>query len=399
MPLSMPLFAVMVFFSRAGVGLFFFINTWIVIHVSGSTSSAAISLMVAVLPSLFFSMLIVSFADHFSAVKLVFLSEQFRCLILFVYATVFMLWGATPFLAYMVSFFMAVCSEVQLMAWRVILATFSSGERNFKFNALSVSSGQAGVVVGATVSGVLFVTFGASTTVYINSVVFFISAALFFLLSRHLPCSTGLRKSKSIWGVLRYHADAMREGVCYAAQQPALMGCYLLILLNVSVLYISNALLAPFVKGPLQLDAESYGRIDAAYSMGAIVGGLIIVRLTFRLGGRRIALLGLSILALSLFLFAYSNSFLMAFLAYFGIGLGCQTSIVSLSGAQKITDLQFQGRAYAAFNTVTGCFGLFVFWVSTFFTTDQELRNIFVYQALVVISFIFVVICCSKKIN
>lgn len=104
------------FFLKGRSRFVFFINTWIVMHVSGSASSAAVSLMVAVLPSLFLSMLIGSFADHFSAVKLVFFSEQFRCLILFVYATVFVLWGATPFLAYMVSFFMAVCSEVQLMA-------------------------------------------------------------------------------------------------------------------------------------------------------------------------------------------------------------------------------------------------------------------------------------------
>lgn len=217
----------------------------------------------------------------------------------------------------------------------------------------------------------------------------------------HLSCPIDLNRSKSICGALRYHANAIREGFCYAAQQPALIGCYLLILLNVSVLYMSNALLAPFVKGPLQLDAESYGRIDAAYSMGAILGGLIIVRLTLRLGGRRIALLGLSVLALSLFVFAYADSFFMAFSAYFGIGLGCQTSIVSLSNAQKITDLQFQGRAYAAFNTVTGCFGVIVFLISTYFTTEQELRNVFFYQALVVIAFIlvFVVMCCSEKIN
>ena len=77
MPLSMPLFAVMVFFSRAGVGLFFFINTWIVIHVSGSTSSAAIILMVGVLPSLFFLMLIGSYADDISVVGEVFVSMYF----------------------------------------------------------------------------------------------------------------------------------------------------------------------------------------------------------------------------------------------------------------------------------------------------------------------------------
>ena len=161
---------------------------------------------------------------------------------------------------------------------------------------------------------------------------------------------------------------------------------------------MSNALLAPFVKGPLNLNANAYGQIDAAYSIGAIIGGLIIVKLTQRLGTLKITLLGLTTLALSLFIFAQSEAFLLAFFSYIGIGLGCLTSIVSLSHAQRITDPTLHGRAYATLNTLTGFFGVLVFILSTQFTSHEELRNMFEYQAIAVTT-VLLIIGASKKIK
>lgn len=396
MKISAPLYATAIFFSRTGSGLFFFINTWIVIHLTGNTASAAISLLIAVIPSIFFSMIIGSIADKFPAIKLVLFSEITRTLILFTYASLFIISQATSILAYLVSFLMSICAEIQLMSWRVILAKHTKQEHNFKLNALSVTSGQAGVVAGATCSGVFFVYFDAAVTIYIASSAFLVSSICDAYLAKALH--TPRLRTRRLDGPrsITYQLISIRIGFQYIARQPGLIGYYALILLNINILYMSNALLAPFVKGPLNSNAEAYGKIDAAYSIGAIVGGLLIVRLTRRLGALRITLLGLAILALSLFSFARSETFIVAFCSYVGIGLGCQTSIVSLSRAQTITDPELHGRTYAAFNTITGCFGVLVFFLSTRFTTHDELRNIFEHQALAVATAL-VVIGCTKK--
>lgn len=395
--ISAPLYATAVFFSRIGSGLFFFINTWIVIHLTGNSASAAISLLIAVIPSICLSIIIGSIADKFSAIKLVLSSEIMRFFILFSYASLFFAEYATPLLAYSVSFFMSICAEIQLMSWRVILAKHASHENNFKLNALSVTSGQAGVVAGATCSGIFFVYFGASLTIYIASGTFFISSICVAYLASTLHTPRPETNTKiDVLNSIIYHLRSIRDGFEYIAGQPNLIGNYLLMLLNINILYMSNALLAPFVKGPLNLTAEAYGKIDAAYSIGAIAGGLIIVRLTRRLGALRVTLLGLAIMAASLFSFARSDDFLVAFCSYIGIGLGCQTSIVSLSRAQRITATGLHGRSYATFNTVTGCFGVVVFMLSTQFSTPEELRNIFEYQAIAVVT-VLLIIGCSKK--
>lgn len=395
--ISAPLYATAIFFSRTGSGLFFFINTWILIHLTGNSASAAISLLIAVIPSIFLSMIIGSVADKFPAIKLVLSSEITRFLILFAYASLFMTEHATPLLAYSVSFLMSICAEIQLISWRVILAKHTSQENNFKLNALSVTSGQAGVVAGATCSGILFVYFGAALTIYIASGAFLISSICVAYLASALHTPRPVTNAKiDVLNSITYHLRSIRDGFQYIVGQPSLIGYYLLILLNINILYMSNALLAPFVKGPLNLNAEAYGKIDAAYSIGAIAGGLIIVRLTRRLGAVRITLLGLAILAVSLFSFARSDAFLIAFCSYIGIGLGCQTSIVSLSRAQRTTAAELHGRSYATFNTITGCFGVLVFILSTRFTTPEELRNIFEYQAIAVTT-VLLAISCTKK--
>ena len=397
--ISAPAYATAMFFSRAGTGIFFFINTWIVIDLTGQATSAAISLLIAVLPSLFLSMTIGSMADKYPAIKLVLFSECTRCLTLLVYASLFVMDRASPAFAYSISFLMSICAEIQLLSWRVILATFATHEKNFKLNALSVTSGQAGVIIGATGSGMLFVALGPTFTIAIASTIFWASSCCIAYMAKalHSPCASAITKI-STPNHLVAHLRSILEGFQYITQQPRLIGYYLLILLNTNILYMSNALLAPFVKGPLNLNANAYGQIDAAYSIGAIIGGLIIVKLTQRLGTLKITLLGLTTLALSLFIFAQSEAFLLAFFSYIGIGLGCQTSIVSLSHAQRITDPTLHGRAYATLNTLTGFFGVLVFILSTQFTSHEELRNMFEYQAIAVTT-VLLIIGASKKIK
>lgn len=396
-PISAPLYTTAIFFSRTGTGLFFFINTWIVIHLTGNAAGAAISLLIAVLPSIFLSMIIGSIADKFPAIRLVLFSETTRFLILLTYASLFIVDSASPLLAYSVSFLMSICAEIQLMSWRVILAKHTSSEKNFRLNALTVTSGQAGVVAGATCSGIFFVYLGAAFTIFIASAAFFVSTLCIYRMSKSLHISLPSTKTRiAILAAIKYHLASIREGFQYIAQQPSLIGYYFLILLNINILYMSNALLAPFVKIALNLDAEAYGKIDAAYSAGAIAGGLIIVCLTQRFGALLTTLLGMMILALALFSFARSDNFLVAFCSYLGVGLGCQTSIVSLSRAQRITDPALQGRAYATFNTITGCFGVLVFTLSTRFVTEEDLRRIFEYQGMAV-AVIMLAIMATRK--
>lgn len=398
MQLSVPIFVVILFLSKAGAGFFFFINTWIVISLTGSPSSAALSLLIAVLPSLLLSMSIGSIADNAPAIKLVLLSEKIRFLTLTIYAIFFMLEYASPLIAFTISFIMSLCAEIQLLSWRVVLAKFG-GNNLIKLNALSVSSGQSGVILGATASGVIFASFGATATIFTASALFLGSTILIRRFLQLAPILKFTNHSKNTFNPVHLHLQHIYEGCRYIIQTPALLRHYLLIFVNVNILYSANALLAPFVKGPLRLGAEAYGVIDAAYSIGAIAGGLIITRLTFIIGAPRTTILGLSFLTLALLNFSYAEDFPVAFLAYIGVGLGCQTSIISLTNAQMLTHPKYQGIVYAAFNTMTGFSGVLLFLLSTRFTSEQALRGVFFYEALftAAVTLVFIISTHQKK--
>lgn len=383
--ISAPIYATATFFSKTGGGLFFFINTWIVIELTGAPAGAAISLLVAVLPSIFLSMAIGGFADRYPPINIVLISEGLRSLILFLYASLYSADLASPLIAYSVSFLMAICAEIQLVSWRVILATYNPLSTHLRFNALSVTSGQAGVVIGAMCSGILFLHIGSTATIYIASMIFSVSTLCIFLLTKgpQIQPSKSLIKAAPIEPSTR-RVESTLGLISYIYNRPSLIGNYLLIILNINILYTSNALLAPFVNGPLKLSAKAYGLIDAAYSVGAILGSLIIVALSRYLGETKAIFSGLAVLAMSLLLFAQSYTFPVAFISYVGIGLGCQTSIICLSRAQRITDRALHGRTYALFNTLTGCTGVLVFSLSTRFTDDESLRSVFEYQAIAV---------------
>ena len=398
MQLSVPIFVAILFLSKAGTGFFFFINTWIVISLTGSPNSAAVSLLIAVLPSLLLSMSIGSIADNAPAIKLVLLSEKVRFLTLTIYAIIFMLDRASPLTAFTISFIMSLCAEIQLLSWRVVLAKFG-GNNLIKLNALSVSSGQTGLIAGATASGVIFVSFGPAATIYTASALFLGSTILIRRFLQLAPNLTLSKYSKHTINPIHLHLKHIFEGCRYIAQTPTLLSHYLLIFINTNILYSANALLAPFVKVPLRLGAAAYGAIDAAYSIGAITGGLIITRLTFILGASITTTLGLFLLTLALLSFSYAENFPAAFLAYIGIGLGCQTSITSLTNAQMLTHPQYQGIVYAAFNTMTGLSGALIFLLSTRFTSEQALRSVFFYEALFTgaVTLVFIISTYPKK--
>ncbi|UVJ42370.1 MFS transporter [Pseudomonas sp. LS1212] len=391
--MSTGFFAAAIFFSKVGVGLFFFINTWLVVYLTGDNSTAAISLMFAVIPCVLFSTLIGDMADRLSPLKLVLFSEISRIFILVVYAALCLFGKSTASLAYVTSFLMSICGEVQLVSWRVVICRYSQSSNNLRLNALVIVSGQAGVVVGAGLSGIVFLLLGAACTIFLSAGIFLLSLMFVFVLLRVLSFGgaefdvdkVGLHEG-GLWSL-----KSLFLGFDYAFRHPVLFLYYFLIALNVSVLYSVNALLAPFVKDVLQLDAGAYGKIDAAYSVGAILGGVLVFRVVRYFGSLTVLFAGLAILSFSLFVFSISDGGVMAFCSYLGVGVGCQTSVIGLSCAQKVTDPNMQGRVYAAFNMLMGCFGMLVFWVASRVGSEEGVRFFFEVQAFLYIVFILLI--------
>lgn len=388
------LYAASIASSGIGTGLFFLINTWLIIDITGRPSSAALSLVMTILPSLLLSPAIGVIVDRGHPARLAYRADFFRGAVLIGYGLLYASGLATEVLGYGVSFCVALGNEVRVLSWRAALARSVGGEELFRLNALTVVGGQTGQIVGAAASGMLLAVAGASTTIALTSSTYFVSAILSFLVARHL--AAGDRHSTTSHPRGRY-LDDLRAGIRHIVERPQIAFFYGLILANMTMIFGMNAMLAPFVREELLLGPAAFGQIDAGYALGAIVCGVFIVRLSNRFGKRAILVSGLALAAASLFAFSQGQSFALAFVVYVGLGASFQTSVISLSAAQGATDMAFQGRVSATFNTLNGLVGLAVYAIAALVAGHHLYREFYLAQAAGMLILIPVVLSASRR--
>ncbi|WCM24224.1 MFS transporter [Paraburkholderia bryophila] len=383
--------------SKIGTGFFFLINTWLIIDITGHASSAALSLIMTVLPGLLLSPAIGLMIDRGDPAKLAYRADLFRWAMLLAYAALYADGHATAASAYAISFLVALGNEVQVLSWRAALARHASADDMLRLNALTVVTGQTGQVLGAASSGIVLASIGAAATVCVAGATYLLAGVFGWLTARRLataghaaPLSRGEGKPKHYWRDLR-------AGVAHIVERPEIGFFYGLFVANMSVVFGMNAMLAPFVREELHLGAAAFGKIDAGYALGAIVGGFFVVRLANRFGRRKVLLLGVGIAAACLLAFSVCRGQVAAFAIYAGLGASFQSSVIALSTAQRATDSAYQGRVSASFNAINGLAGLVVYVIVAASAGHHVYRQLYLAQASALALLIPVVLLASRQ--
>ena len=397
-PQTVRLYGAAIASAKIGTGFFFLINTWLIIEITGRPSSAAITLVMTILPSLLLSPLIGLAVDRSEPAQLAWRAEVFRWLVLMSYGLLYAAGYATAPIAYLVSFLIALGNEIQVLAWRAALARHASSEEMFRLNALTVVTGQTGQILGAAASGIVLAAIGAAATVGVASTTYLLSALAGFVVARRMhSINTATLHSDVPERGIRRHLSDLRDGLRHIAQRPAIAFFYGLILANLTVIFGINAMLAPFVREELHLGADAFGKIDAGYALGAIVSGFFVVRLANRFGRRTILTLAFLVAALSLLVFAQCSGLIVAFVTYVGLGVSFQSSVIALSAAQRAADPLYQGRVSASFNVLNGLAGLAIYGIVAMSAGHHLYRQLYLWQAAAMLIMIPIVVLASRR--
>ncbi|WP_323120713.1 MFS transporter [Burkholderia alba] len=394
-PQTVRLYGATIASAKIGTGFFFLINTWLIIEITGRASSAAITLVMTILPSLLLSPAIGLAVDRSQPARLAWRAEVLRWIVLTGYGGLYAMGYATASLAYSVSFLIALGNEIQTLSWRAALAREATSQEIFRLNALTVVTGQTGQIFGAAASGLALATIGAAATIGVASSTYLLSALTGFVVARRMHAAPPL--SRAAASRPRRHASDLREGLRHIAQRPAIAFFYGLMLANLTVIFGINAMLAPFVREELHLDAAAFGKIDAGYALGAIASGFFVVRLADRLGRRTVLMLAFLVAALSLLVFAQCHGLAVAFATYVGLGVSFQSSVIALSAAQRATDPLYQGRVGATFNVLNGVAGLVVYGIVAMSAGRHLYRQLYLWQAASMLILIPVVAFASRR--
>ncbi len=381
--------------AKIGTGLFFLINTWLMIEITGHAASGAVALAITAVPGIVCAPFLGVLVDRSRPARLAVVAELLRGGVLVVYACLYKLGLATAAVGYGVGFCVALGNELQVLCWRAAIGRGAAPEQMFRLNALTVAGGQTGQVVGAAASGFALALFGGAATVLLAAATFLVSAVFGLLVARRLDVLEPAPASRAR-GLRPWLAD-LGAGLRHIAQRPQIAFFYLLILANLTVIFGINGLLAPFVREELGLGPEAFGKIDAGYALGAIAGGLAVVRLSQRFGQRRVLLAAFLLAAASLWAFAHGTGLALPFLAYMGLGLSFQSSVISLSAAQLAADPAFQGRVNASFGLLNGLVGLAVYALIAWCSSQHLFRAFYAAQAVTMLAVFGVVLVSTRR--
>jgi MFS family permease len=215
--------------------------------------------------------------------------------------------GATelwPFLALAVA--SGVASALGTPAARALPPTLVPAEILASALALRSTAGQAAVVAGPALGGILFAV--RAELVYATAVALFGLALL---------CLAALREPRAVRSLPPTGAEGLAsilEGIAFIRRTPVMLGAISLDLVAV-LLGGAVALLPVFARDILHTGPEGLGVLRSAPAIGALAAGIILTRRPLRGSVGRTLLVVVGVFGTSMVVFGLSRSFALSLLA------------------------------------------------------------------------------------
>jgi MFS family permease len=272
-------------------------------------------------------------ADRLSR-RLVFAASLALLMIVTALLVVVTLSGASqlwPFLALAVA--SGVASALGTPAARALPPTLVPAEILASALAIRSSAGQAAVVAGPALGGVLFAV--RAELVYV------VAVALFGIA---LVCVAALREPRAVRSLPVSEEGGFAnvlEGVAFIRRTPVMLGAISLDL--VAVLFGGAVALLPlFARDVLHTGPEGLGVLRSAPAIGALAAGIILTRRPLRGSAGKTLLIVVAVFGASMLVFGLSRSFVLSLLALAVSGfadmisMNIRSTIVALAAPHEL---------------------------------------------------------------
>jgi MFS family permease len=208
---------------------------------------------------------------------------------------------------------------------------------------------EAGNLVGMGGAGLLIAWTSAETAIFINGIAFLIAAIATFSIPKKALCH-GSKKVRQPIHLIQDFVSGLQYLVC----RKKLIFIYTTQLLIFITFLTTPLLLVPFSKTVLHATVEQFGIIEACASIGIVVGGFFMSSIAERFGLFRTVLFFCCVLCATFSVFGYNRAINLAAALYFMIGFSGAVWPLVITKAQRLTDIDFQGRVQSTFNSLSG---------------------------------------------
>jgi MFS family permease len=327
-----------------GNGLVYIALAWDGWQKSGSLATLAWLMACLWLPTVLLGPLFGVCADRCERKTLLILSNGARGAALIVFAVAALAGAGWPIavLALTLGVFQAFYFPAALPMVRDMFEPARRLEANATVDILY----EFGTIAGMAASGVLIAQAGGGAAFLGGGLCFLAAAALCVPLpaSRAAPSpEAGPNPWHDLVAVARYLAHRPQLGSAGLAQ-----ALVMILLMTVPVL------LVPFASQVLGAGAREFSWLEALYSFGVCVGGLLSPRLCRAVPIRQVLQGQMLLLGLALGVFALSRELASACGWYLLVGVGMAAWAVSLTLVQDLTDDPFHGRLQAGCLSLAG---------------------------------------------
>lgn len=202
------------------------------------------------------------------------------------------------------------------------------GPANFVRGQAALSTAwAAGSVAGPFAGGVLVASVGPAAAVAVEGAGFLVAAVLVQSIRRPLAAP-----ARQTLGRMR---EAVQEGIAVILDTPVLRLLTTVQLVWYLVVIGAQALIVPFLREEVSLDASQVGWILGVGAAAGLAGGLLVGVLAPRIGGVHLVAGSVLVSALTALALAGADVFATALVAFAGLNLSIWVSVTSLIGERQ----------------------------------------------------------------
>jgi predicted MFS family arabinose efflux permease len=318
-----------------------FAQSWLVYDLTKDPFYLGLDLFLGQLPIMLFSLVGGVFADRMDRRKMLLYSQYIQMVCAFILAALFFTHSVRVWQILSLSFVVGLGQSFGGPAYSALLPTLVPAED--LSNAIAMNSIQFNLarVLGPTLGGLAYATFGAAWCFTLNGVSYLaVILSLFMIQVKFVPL-------KSREPILK----SMSEGIRFIRQREGLAPLVFLAFSTTLAGFSLVGFLPVIVRTVFHQGSQTYQLLLVCSGTGSIVGALIVAALERLKGLGHVALLTLFILGIAIAGFALSKWLPLSCVLIFICGVAVMASAsLMVSLVQLIVSDQMRGRVMSVYN-------------------------------------------------
>lgn len=342
-------YAISCLLSTFGGGLSYVAMSWLILQANNSVTAIAILMLCFWVPIVLFGPFFGAISDRYSRKWLMVLSNAIRAIFLIAFG-VYLHSHLSEGLIYALMVILGTCFSIYMPAAIALIREIVPQKDLLYANSTIDIAYELGNVVGMGSAGVFIAVFSATTAILINGVIFiFCTLAMFMVRVKAAKMKEPAGKS-----ITRQIFYDFQSGINYLLRSPKLMIIYWVQMLIVVGFMTTPVLVVPFAKNVLHANVSEFGKIEAALSVGVVIGGICIPWIAKGLGLLRSLIVMCLSLAVCFVLFSLNRNILLAGILYLCVGFGLSVWPLIVTQAQNLTNIDYQARVQSVFSSISG---------------------------------------------